>query len=366
MHRGSLLTMPHPERSGTTAPIPTLARGWAMASALVGSWRPSPSPLVLSPAALDDIAPLALGTGAAGLLWWRVQDPALRASPAASRLQAAYRLQATLAAVHEHQLRQALTLLRSARVEPLLMKGWAVARLYPAPGLRPYGDLDLCVRPEEYAAARAALAGPAGNGCPVDLHAGIPLLPDRSLEDLYGRSRVETVGEMEVRVLGPEDHLRLLCLHLLDHGAWRPLWLCDVAAAVESLPAGFDWDYFRRGSARRADWTTCALVLAHHLLGARLDRAPAALGARALPSWLVPAVLRQWALGDPHREPLLHRLRLGSGVFESLRQSWPDPITATLGVRGPINRLPRLPFQLAQCLKRSAQIALELVRPAAA
>jgi hypothetical protein len=271
-----------------------------------------------------------------------------------------------LAAVHERQLRQALTLLRSAGAEPLLMKGWAVARLYPAPGLRPYGDLDLCVRPAAYGAARAALAGPAGNGCPVDLHAGIPLLPDRSLEDLYGRSCIETLGEMEVRVLGPEDHLRLLCLHLLDHGAWRPLWLCDVAAGVESLPAGFDWDYFRWGSARRADWTTCALALAHHLLGARLDSAPSAVSARALPSWLVPAVLRQWALGNPHREPLLHRLRLGSGVFESLRQSWPDPITATLGVRGPINRLPRLPFQLAQCLKRSAQIALELLRPATA
>jgi hypothetical protein len=57
---------------------------------------------------------------------------------------------------------------------------------------------------------------------------------------------------------------------------------------------------------------------------------------------------------------------MGSGVYASLRQSWPDPITATLGVRGPINRLPRLPFQIAQCLKRSAQIAFQLLRPAAA
>jgi hypothetical protein len=348
------------------APIPALARGRAVASALAGSWRPRPSPLAISPATLEDIAPLALGTGAAGLLWWRIQDPLLLRLPAAARLREAYRLQAVLAALHERQLQQAVALLRSAGAEPLLMKGWAVARLYPCPGLRPYGDLDLCVRPEEYAAARSALAGPTGNGCPVDLHAGIPLLPDRNLGDLYGRSRAETVGDTEVRVLGAEDHLRLLCLHLLDHGAWRPLWLCDVAAAVESLPAGFDWDYFRRGSARRADWTTCALALAHHLLGARLDGAPAAVSARRLPAWLVPAVLRQWGVGNRPRDPLLHHLRMGSGVYASLRQSWPDPITATLGVRGPINRLPRLPFQIAQCLKRSAQIAFQLLRPAAA
>jgi hypothetical protein len=44
----------------------------------------------------------------------------------------------------------------------------------------------------------------------------------------------------KIRILGAEDHLRLLCLHLLKHGAWRPLWLCDVAAALESRPSSFD------------------------------------------------------------------------------------------------------------------------------
>jgi hypothetical protein len=355
--------MAAPEGPGTAAPIPALARGRAVASALGGSWRPRPPALALSQAALEGIAPLALATGAAGLIWWRVHDPALRASPAASRLQAAYRLQATLAAVHEHQLQHAVTLLRSAGAEPVLMKGWAAARLYPRPGLRPYGDLDLCVRPGQYATARAALASATGKGCPVDLHAGVPLLPDRSLEDLYGRSRVDTAGGAEVRVLGAEDHLRLLCLHLLDHGAWRPLWLCDVAAAVEALPAGFDWDYFLGGSARRADWATCALGLARDLLGARLGGTPTAVSARKLPPWLLPAVLRQWGAPRRQREPLLFRLRLRAGVWEGLRDSWPDPITATLGVGGPINRLPRLPFQIAQCFKRSAQIAAELLAP---
>ena len=55
-------------------------------------------------------------------------------------------------------------------VEPLVLKGWAAARLYGEPGLRPYGDLDLCVLPSEEAAARTALQAPGAPPVLVDLH----------------------------------------------------------------------------------------------------------------------------------------------------------------------------------------------------
>lgn len=364
MHREPVLSSAGPGAATPGGTVPALARGKLVASALAGAWRLSPSPLSLSPAALAGIAPLLLGTGAAGLAWWRIQDPALRASPGALKLQQAYRQQTVLAPVRERQLLQAVTLLRTAGTEPVLFKGWVAARLYAQPGLRPYGDIDLCARPEEYAAARAALAGLAGQECPVDLHRGIRRLDDRDLEEVYRRSCVAPLGQTDVKVLGPEDHLRLLCLHLLDHGAWRAIWLCDVAAALESRPADFDWDYFLRGTHRRSDWAACALVLAHQLLGARLDDAPPAVRTKELPRWLAPAVLARWGAGHRHRERLIYHIRRRRGIWETLRQSWPDPITATVGVRGPINGLPRLPFQLAQCLKRSAQIVLQRLRSA--
>jgi hypothetical protein len=333
-----------------------------VARALAGAWRNSPPPLPLSPAEFAEIVPLLLTTGGAGLGWWRIRHSALRTSPVALLLKQAYRYQTLLAALHEQQLIQVLTRLRSVGVKPLLIKGWAAARLYPEPGLRPYGDLDLFLCPEEHPAAAAALKDLVDQGCPVDLHVGVRPLSDRNSEEMDRRAGWVGVGDTEARTLSPEDQLRFLCQHLLDHGAWRPLWLCDVAAALDSRPAAFDWTYFLEGGRHRSDGIICALVLTHQLLGARLDDTPLARKCNDLPGWFVAAVVRRWGAGYHHREPLIHHLRQRTGVLESICRSWPDPITATVCVRAPFNGLPRLPFQIAFCLKRSAQIAMELLR----
>ncbi len=334
--------------------------GTWVAEALVGAWRPSPPPLRLSPAALAEVAPLLLGSGGGALGWWRVRSSDLRACPPAFQLQQAYRLHTLQAALHEREIAQAINLLRSSGIEPLLAKGWAVSRLYPEPGLRPYGDIDLCVRPEQHPAAAALLRSPAAQGCPVDLHQRFFGLKARTFDDLYARSEPVRVGEVEMRVLGPEDHLRFLCAHMLSHGAWRPLWLCDIGAALESRTADFDWSRCLGGNKRRADWVACAIGLAHQLLGARVDDTPVARRAKHLPSWLVPTVLREWGGGYGQREPIVSYLRHPAGMLKALRLCWPNPILATVEVGGPFNELPRLPFQLGQCLSRTAQIAVEL------
>lgn len=363
LQRARLLKLAFPHRDGRRTAGPARERGLIVARALAGAWRPPPTPPSISPAEFAAIVPLLLETGAGALAWWRIRHSAVQPSPVASLLKQAYRLQAVLAALHEQQLIQALTRLRSAGVEPLLAKGWAVARLYPEPGLRPYGDIDLYVSPDRHGPAAAALRDLVAQGCPVDLHAGIRPLSDRDTDEISRRAYPIPLGGTEVRVLGPEDQLRFLCQHMLEHGAWRPLWLCDVAAALESRPARFDWSYFLRGSRRRSDGITCALMLAHHLLGARLEDTPLTGKTDGVPRWLVAAALKRWGTGYHHREPLTHHLRLRSGVLESLRRSWPDPITATAEVRGPFNGLPRLPFQVAFCLKRSAEIAMQFFRP---
>jgi hypothetical protein len=174
------------------------------------------------------------------------------------------------------------------------------------------------------------------------------------MRGLYARSQLVQLGEVDVRILGPEDHLRLLCLHLLRHGADRPLWLCDIGVALESRPADFDWDYCMSGSRRRSEWVACALGLAHHLLGARLDNVPAAWRAYNLPHWLVPAVLRQWARESSRPSTLaLADLRHPGRVFHQLREHWPNPIEATMRLRGKPNNVPRLPIQLGDYLLRA-------------
>ncbi len=321
---------------------------------MAGAWRRSPPPLWLSPVALAEIAPLLLRSGAAGLGWWRVRDSDLGTHPPALQLQQAYRLHTLQAARHERQICRAITLLRSAGVEPLLAKGWAAARLYPERGLRPYGDIDLWVRPEQHAAAVAALRSFAGEGSPVDLHQKFRHL-ERSWDELYDRSWLVPLGDVKVRTLGAEDHLRLLCLHMLFHGLLRPLWLCDIGAALESLPASFDWDYCLEGRPRHSDWVACTIGLAHQLLGARLDGAPATLRAQQLPRWLIPSVLRQWESKEHYMQTpsMAFCARHPAHMVRALRLRWPNPIQATVGVRGPFNELPRLPFQLAECVART-------------
>jgi hypothetical protein len=344
--------------------FPELSRrrreGREIADILRGSWRSDP-PLLDPSTRLDALVPLLLRTGGAGLAWSRARHGGWRGSAAAERLHEAYRQLAIHAAFREQQLAAAFRRLTRAGVEAVLGKGWAAARLYPGPGLRPYGDIDLYARPEDHAAVRAALDQPGEDPLPVDLHSGFAELDDRPPKDLLARSRTVRLGEVDVRVFGPEDHLRLLALHLLRHGAWRPVWFCDLAVILETHPPDFDWDGFMSGDGARTDAAVCALRLAGELLGASLDGVPAAVRERRLPRWLVPAILRQWgdARFEPHgtRTPMASELRRPRGLLRALRVRWPNAVEATVGRRARFNRLPRLPFQIGECLARTLRFA---------
>jgi hypothetical protein len=346
---------------------PAAGRGALVARALARAWRLPPSPPELSAAELQAIAPLLHRSGVAGLVYWRLRGSDLQETPPAAGLRQAYRLHTLEAALHRQRILTVLEALGTAGVEPILAKGWAMARLYPEEGLRPYGDLDLYVRPREFARAAGLVARLADVGCPVDLHSGFAWLSEWPFETLHARSHLVPLGGQEVRVLGPEDHLRLLCLHMLGHGAWRPLWLCDLAVAVEAGPAGCDWDRLLAGRARPREWVACALALARELLGASLEELPAGVREKRLPRWLLPTVLAAW--GEVSREtpqggrrPLSDYLLRPTGLLRALRVRWPNPIEATVGVGGPFNELPRLPFQIGECLSRTARFAWGLPR----
>jgi hypothetical protein len=325
----------------------SLERGRSVAALLTGAWRASPPPLALAPAEIARVAPLVLATGAGAIAYWRLRSAGLQALPEADPFRQAYRLHTLEVAVQESRLPEAFARLRAAGIEPVLGKGWAVARHYPESGLRPYGDIDLFVLPDGYAAAAAALRVEGAAPLSVDLHSGWPDLDDRDPAGVLARSRTASLGGVDVRTFGPEDHLRLVSLHALRHGLERPLWLCDVAALVEGRPRDFDWDYFRKGEARRSEAITCALSLAARVLGADLGGAPPEMVGRAVPAWLEPAVLRQWGKGSVRRRNIEQYLKLPVATLRELPRHWPNPLLATMGLGAPFNELPRLPFQLA-------------------
>lgn len=301
------------------------------------------------------------------MCWRRLRDSGSRARGAAAALQQAYRHNILLTAVREQRIEKAVVALRAAGVEPILVKGWAAARLYPERGLRPYADIDLCVRAGQFEAARAALWEALGHErAEVDLHIGFARFGGGSAEEIYARSRLARLNGTAVRVPCAEDHLRVLSVHMLREGAWRALWLCDVAAAVESAGGDFDWDRCLTRDRRLAGWVNCAARAAHELLGADIRHTPAARVKRPLPRWLVPTMLKEWgsrlpSMAERHRAPMSY-LRTPAGLWEGLRHRWPNTIEATVGVGAPFNGWPRLPFQLGTCVARTVKFAARLPR----
>jgi hypothetical protein len=182
--------------------------------------------------------------------------------------------------------------------------------------------------------------GPA----PVDLHVGHPRLDDRDPREVARRTRRVPLGAIEVRVLGPEDHLRLVALHLFEHATWRCVCLVDVAVLVEALAAELDLAWLLDGDPRRTEVVTCALGLAAALLDAHL---PAGAPRPRLPRWLPAALLTAW--GTPfRRHPLFRDVpRTPGALLAAARLRWRNPIVATTAVGGRFDDGPRWPYQVA-------------------
>jgi hypothetical protein len=338
---------------------------------LTGAWEASAPPLALSADELALAAPPLCWSGAAPLAWWRLRNHPLADSLPAQALRASYLLHTVEARAAVRRLVAVVERLRRAGVEALLVKGWAIARHYPEPGLRPYSDIDLIVCPDECDRARAALAA-AGipPGLPIDWHAGTAQLDMRSFEELQARAETVALGDTAVRVLGPEDHLRVLSLHALRHDVGRPIWLCDLAVGLAARPPAFDWRRCLGDDERVADWVAGALGLAHRLLGAPVADTPAMARAADLPGWLPRTVRRRWsrnpAPGLAAHVPLGRALptlaRDPARLWEDLVLRWDRPIKYTLDLGRPLTGWPRWPFQVLGVVRRMPLVLRALGR----
>src|SRR5258708_6483355 len=134
------------------------ANARSIITALAGSWRSNAAPPQISSAELAEISPLLIQSGAAALVWWRIRNDELGKSDAGTQLHQLYRMHRLEASLHVRRLKRVLRLFSEASIEPVLVKGWNVARLYPEPGLRHYFDVDLCVRHDCHAEAKRLLA----------------------------------------------------------------------------------------------------------------------------------------------------------------------------------------------------------------
>jgi len=356
-----------------------------IARTLAGSWRRSVTSPEISSFELAAISRLLIQSGAGALAWWRIRDSELATSDSATELHQVYRVHRLEASLHLRRIKYALGKLREVGIEPVLVKGWNVARLYPEPGLRHYLDVDLCVAAHQYVQA-TILLGDLEDGSYIDLHNELDHLDVMRWDEFFARTQTLRLEDTDVRVPCAEDHLRIVCVHWLRHGGWKPAGLCDVAAAIESLPDDFDWERCLGRDPVRANWVATAIRLAQELLGAKREEVsgkweegsakrhaeprfstltPYHLPLAPLPRWLVPAVLRQWSrsLSPNYREQALPSLLNQVTRRELAREiysRWDQPVRATVAMRGRFNNWPRWPYQLGELLLHSSEVPKQL------
>ncbi len=326
-----------------------------MGAWLGGAWVAHPP----SDVALEDLRlaePYLLDSGAGPLAWHRVRASPFRGSRAGEGLRQAYRLSHLSSELRRRELVAAVGALRAEGIDPLLIKGWAIARSYPEEPLRPHGDNDLCVRAGQFEAARAVLAR---GSLPADLHQGVPHAADDEANSIFERSREVDMDGAPIRIQCPEDRLRTLIFHFLDHGGSRPIWLCDIALAIEDGGSAFDWGLCLRGKPRERQWICAVVALASEVLGATIADDSNPRRARS-PRWLSSSVLDEWCLRQADRSIALQKslgAHLGSvaSFRRGLRYRWMSPLQATLALKAPIGCLPRLPLQLAAVLLRGVR-----------
>jgi hypothetical protein len=298
------------------------------------------------------------------LAWWRIQDCRLARTAVGRRLRQTFVQDAISSRAGEAEVCQVFRLAGAHGFDALLVKGWSVARHYADSALRPYGDIDLCVPPNQLERAKQALAGVPAD-VELDVHIGVPDLPDRTWEQVFARSVVVPLDDVPIRVLGPEDLLRLVCLHLARHGGWRPLWLCDVAALLEAAPADFDWNYCLSGRPALSRWVLAVTGLAHRVLEARIsDPTIQEWALEALPSWMEEAVRWRWATGR-HRRPFSFYCRHPRAAVDELFYHGLSPIRSAFRLGPPPRtKLALVGVQLAAfaCLRLPGQLARQFKR----
>ena len=57
---------------------------------------------------------------------------------------------------------------------------------------------------------------------------------------------------------------------------------------------------------------------------------------------------------------MAYSFRHPAQLLKALRLRWPNPIQATVRVGGPFNDLPRLPFQLMECVSRTVYFITQM------
>ncbi|MEQ1605241.1 MAG: nucleotidyltransferase family protein [Pyrinomonadaceae bacterium] len=255
--------------------------------------------------------------------------------------------------VQEHNVLRAFDLFRENGIEPILIKGLAAANYYPADVFRPSIDMDLAVAKADFVKANTLLNELAADGLAIDLHRELRHLDTVEWNDLFENSRLVEATGSTYRILRPEDHLRVLCVHWLTDGGGNKERLWDIYYAIANREPDFDWDRFLNVvSRKRRRWLVCTVGLVHKYLGLDLADTPVKDEAKDLPEWLIRRVEYEWAREDKN-EPLEIVLNDRSRLLKQIALRFDqNPIWATVQMEGSFDARTRIFYQIGNFFYR--------------
>ncbi|MCO5218337.1 MAG: nucleotidyltransferase family protein [Thermomicrobiales bacterium] len=255
-------------------------------------WRPDAPPLDVT---LEQLVPLLEGLlhgGGAGLVWPRIRHRAEEYGAVGEMLEHTYQQCIANQQTIERDIATAVTELRAAGIEPVLVKGWSISSRYPAPAVRRPGDIDLIVPDGTFAQAQRIINQIYGSG----LHTSVDLYDDTNWRskpspDFRQRLDYRHCGDVKLATLNASDALRQVSLHYMRHLRNRvpnttPYWLCDIGVLVETLEE-IDWTRLLAGDPVVADRIRLALALSRDIVGTDASRLPMEFGHIRLPKWAI-------------------------------------------------------------------------------
>jgi hypothetical protein len=304
------------------------------------AWRADAPPLDLTIDELAAILPNLIKSGSAGLIWPKVEPVRDRYGALAFALEAAYNSIREYNERAQDAIATVVGRLNDAGIEPILVKGWSMSQQYPAPLLRPAGDIDLRVREAEYEKALEVLSAPSYPLVGIDVDLQHPGIWDERPNDeafWWNLQRILVRG-VPLHVLGEGDQLQMLSFHYLKHGGVRALWACDLALTFECIkPSDFERLVVPEWSVR-SRWVLTMHAHVTEMLGARTDLGEGR--SESMPTWFPQEVERQWLLGRirlPRAEDDLRK----AGLLRTFAHRWPNPIIATVRCGLPFTSTPK-------------------------
>lgn len=256
--------------------------------------------------------------------------------------------------VLEHRLAEIWTKFADAGFEPLLIKGWAAAQLYPKPFERQFSDVDLAFDPREFSRAQEFLSRQKFP-LAIDLHAGLRHLDTVSYPLLFERAVFKKCGDANVRIPAEEDHLRVLAVHWLNDGGAPRDRLRDVFYAVAARGPDFSWEKCLDAvDSKRRRWIICAIGLAHRYLDLPIEDLPFRNELNDIPAWLIRTVESEWASGV-RLKPLTQCRHDRKQLWQQIKKRIPpNALQATIETEGDFDSYPRFYYQTLDIFKRLA------------